>query len=91
MRSSSRKKYKIRYFFSSSKDEAGDDAEINENTETDENAETIEDTKINENTETDENTDNNKIKFVISVLDRPMRSVVARKIFRKSLPYHTKQ
>ena len=47
--------------------------------------------KVHDDAETVEDTDNDKIKSVISALGRSMRSAVARRAPRKSLPYHTKQ
>ncbi len=106
MRSPPRKKYEIRYFSSSNKDEdneTNEDTETNENTKTNDDAKTDDDTKTNDDTEADddaetdddteaiEDTNNDKIESAISALDRPMRSAVARKTPRKSRPYHTKQ
>ncbi len=88
MRSPSRKKYKIRYFSSLSEDE---DNEADEDTETDENAEANDDAEADDDAEAVEDTDSDKIESAISVLGRPMRSAVARRTPRKSLPYHTKQ
>ncbi len=81
------------YFSSLSENEdneADEDTKTNENTKTNDDAETDDDTKTNDDTEAVENTDNDKIKSAISVLDRPMRSTVAKKTPKKSLPYHTK-
>ncbi len=99
MRSLSRKKYIIRYFFSLNKDEdneADEDAEIDENAETNDDAEANNDAEADDDAEIDndaevvEDTDNDKIESAILVLGRPMRSTVARRAFRKSFPYYIK-
>ncbi len=67
-----------------------DDAEADDDTKTIKNTKTNNDTEVDDDTKTIENTDSDKIKSAILVLDRSMRSTVARRVLRKSLPYHTK-
>jgi len=63
---------------------ANDDAETNDDAEADDDGE------VDNDAEAVKNTDSDKIKSVISTLDRPMRNIVARRAFRKSFSYYIK-